>query len=337
MQATRPDHVLVSGDALPFVQSSVVNTGRRDPDHHHIETMLHISVGAVGARGWDGRGLHRVHWRSAAQDAYAAALDTAGAPDLAACQRAAAGGQVEEAFHALDQGVRAAAAASGLRSGTGRQHAASRVHAPFFDEECLRLKRQVRACASPGGDQDELKRLERRYHSLVRSKRRAHRKQQLQRLAAEQHQEPRRFWQRLRQQQSPLPEQLYSVDAWDGFLQQVAKLDAPPAQGLPDAAFPQQHAGAPAVAELDVPITLKDVTAGLQRLRSGRAKGKQGLPAELLKYAHAQYQPGQPPSPNKLAHVLVGVLNCAFQAGQLQWQFDHSCAQAWRPHSASQL
>ena len=77
-------------------------------------------------------------------------------------------------------------------------------------------------------------------------------------------------------------------------------------------ALPSAAAGwgtiAPAhlVGALNTPISLEEVHNGLRRLRNGRASGRHGLPAELLRYAQAEYLP------HVLAPFLVDVFNAAF-------------------------
>ena len=61
----------------------------------------------------------------------------------------------------------------------------------------------------------ELRALERLYHHTVRANRRTYRLAQLRSLIAKLQSDPRALWQRLKSQQSDLPEQLKPVQAWD--------------------------------------------------------------------------------------------------------------------------
>lgn len=178
----------------------------------------------------------------------------------------------------------------------------------------------MRACLRRGGSREEAGALERRYHSLVRSKRRAHRQRELQALLVDQRGDPRRFWKRLRGVRRDLPLQLLPVQCWDSYLRRVGNLGLPDGCALPAEAFPQQDVVA--AAALNAPITLEEVLGGLKRLNNGRAAGKLGLPAELLRYAQATSSRDVPRPPHLLAPVLLDVLNAAFRSGAVPAGFN---------------
>ncbi|CAL8469960.1 g9502 [Coccomyxa elongata] len=259
----------------------------------------------------------RVHWARGARNDYTSALGTIARDNLIASHEAALGGHVDVAFETLDAGIRAAATSCGMPTVEKRDRAVHRAHAPFFDAECQALKRHVQAMANRCSNPSELRAMERRYHSLVRSKRRAYRVAQLKHLIDEQYANPRSFWKRLRGQNGKLPEQLRPVQSWDAYLQHLAgqpMLDVPP---LPDMAYPVHPASDLQVTELNAPIRLGEVLEGLQKLHNGRAKGPQGLPSELLRYAKVESEAGEPPPDHVLAPALVAVLNCAFSEGRI--------------------
>ena len=317
-QATRPDHVLVSVDALPLISHLVVNTGRKDSDHHPIEMTLQVNVAASVPLPCIGAPLSRVKWQPSARNVYAAALRNVASASLDACKGHAVAGELDAAFQTLEAGIRGAAAANGMPARTGRHQRKARADAPFFDSECRQLKRDVRARARCGGDPAEVRALERAYHNTVRHKRRAHRLAQLRRLLDDLHSDPRAFWKRLKSQQSDIPEQLKPVQLWAGYLERVANLQLPLIAELPHLSFPVQPSAPVAhVDALNAPISLGEVLAGLKSLHNGRATGVQGLPAELFRYAKDERAPGMPPPENVLAPALVAVLNSAFVAGQV--------------------
>ena len=187
----------------------------------------------------------------------------------------------------------------------------------FFQVECRRqLKRHIRASARQGANPEELRALERTYHSTVRAKRRTHRLTQLRSLLAELKTDPRAFWKRLKTHQADLPVQLQTVQAWDDYLQHVADLGLPIISSLSFGAFPvQQIASLEAVAALHAPISLAEVSRGLRNLHNGRASGAQGLPAELLRYAKLDPDANVPDPGHVIAPVICAALNAAFQAG----------------------
>ena len=59
----------------------------------------------------------------------------------------------------------------------------------------------------------------------------------------------------------------------------------------------------------------KEVHDGLIALHNGRAKGMQGVPSELFRYAKLQPEPNKPALVNVPGPIVSQVLNAAFQAG----------------------
>ncbi len=322
-QASRLDHVLLSRAAFPCVSSSFVDTSRQDSDHWPVVVVLRLSVAVVQPSPCQGTPLPVLRWLPACRDTYVSAFAGAASAPLAACTQSAGVGDVDAAFRALDAAVRAAAGAAGMSARTlcGPRPGA-RAHQPFFDLECRDSKRAVRACVRRGGTREEFRRLERQYHSLVRAKRRAHRRDELQRLLADQCGDPRRFWKRLRAASRQLPPQLQCVQHWDGYLRRVADLPSPPGCALPAEAFPQRDVGV--AAALNALVSLDEVRDGLRDLHNGRAAGFSGVPSEFLRYAQAAASPAVPSPPHHLASALRAVLNAAFQAGRVPSAFNVS-------------
>lgn len=314
-QASRLDHVIVSKGVLANIKQSSVNTGRYDSDHHPIETILRVHVSVAASVQCTGRPISRVYWCRDARNDYAHALQTIASECLDASESAAMDGNVCAAFAALEKGMLQAAAASGMPARTARRHHGGSAHQPFYDLECQALKCGLRARIRQGAGREELRTLERHYHTVVRGKRRAHRVQQLKLLITEQHQDPRCFWKRLRSKHLRLPVQLSQVQRWDGYLHKLAGMELPNLAQLPDASYPQCSPDLAAV--LNVPITLEEVSNGLQKLHNGRAQGPQGYPAELLRYALREQEADEAPPVHVLAPTLVTVLNVAFHSGQL--------------------
>jgi len=101
-------------------------------------------------------------------------------------------------------------------------------------------------------------------------------------------------------------------------LQIVAALVAP----IPAAAYTQF----PVEAEIRLsdPIAQGAVEEALQKLHNGRAKGADGMPAELLWYAKGKYKKGEPMPQPLLAPSLTTLLNSAFRQGAIPASFNSS-------------
>ena len=310
---SRIDHVLISTQLRDAMQSCAINQSRTESDHSPIECQLQFNIGVVCATVCNGVNLPKRHWNADCRNKYCDALQ---APEcvteLQAASQAASDADITSAFHHLFCGVELAADASDMPARRMPQKKRAALHQPFFDAQCQALKQAVRRTRDPAAR----KQLERQYHSLVRSKRRAYRLGRLRAFITEQYTQPRRFWKQLRSQHVPLPVCLQNVQDWEAYLAQLANVgqvavDAEP----PHAAYPQQLVQ-PAKC-LNNPISEEEVLDGLQRLHNGRAKGQQGLPSELLRYAKLIPEEGKPAPVNVLAPVLTAVLNAAFQSGSI--------------------
>ena len=162
-----------------------------------------------------------------------------------------------------------------------------------------------------GGDRSTLKELELVCHSKVRAKRRTHRLLQLQQHLAVLRSNPRALWQRLRSSHYELPLQLQNVQAWSSCLSTIANVHVRRI-ALPPLSYPVHLTASPSLLEaLHAPISLGEVQRGLQHLHNGRACGRDGLPAELLRYAKGDS------SPHVLAPILMDVFNAAFVVGKV--------------------
>ena len=169
---SRIDHVLISPQLRDAMRSCAVTRSRTESDHSPIECQLQLRIGVVCATVCNGVSLTRRYWNADCRNTYYDALQ---APqcvaELQAASQAASLVDVTSSFHHLSHGVGLAAGASNMpaRGVPHKQRIAP--HQPFFDAECQALKRVVRRTQDPVAR----KQLEREYHSLVRSKRRAHR------------------------------------------------------------------------------------------------------------------------------------------------------------------
>ena len=229
--------------------------------------------------------------------------------ELHAARQSALDHDIHAAFQHFSQAVSLAADDAGMPSKRTSRRVVGSPNKPFFDSECRESKGRVRAAQDPAAK----KLLEREYHALVRSKRRAFRLGRLRALLDQQYTQPRYFWKLLRSAQTPIPVSLQPVQMWDDYLDKLANMGQMRDCVLPHAAYPQQplqHAAC-----LKVAISEEEVQEALIGLHNGRAKGVQGLPSELLRYAKLEPDPEKPPPVNVLAPVLAVVLNAACQVG----------------------
>eukprot|EP00884_Botryococcus_braunii_P011061 jgi/Botrbrau1/19957/Bobra.0059s0073.1 len=89
--------------------------------------------------------LRQVHWKGGCRVDYVRHLELA-APALGRCADLALAGHVEQALHTLSGVLGDAAHAADMRLHTVRlgSQARTRPHQPFYDQECVRLKRDWR-------------------------------------------------------------------------------------------------------------------------------------------------------------------------------------------------
>ena len=318
-QPTRPDHFLANEQAFPLLVSAHVNQQQRGSDHLPLEARLQLPWQPQSAMvESSGTPVTRHVWQPAARADYVSALQSH--PSLGLSMDAAQHGDPLAGLEQLYAAISSAATASGMPARPSQRSAGSgRYHQPFIDQECLQLKRAVRAASA-----DQSKQLERAYHALVRRKARAYKEGQLRKLLAGACLQQRSFWQALRRPGSKFQAALQTVQAWDGFMQQTANVQHPAGLYLPAVAYPS-HPSEPA-AVLNAPISISEVHAALSQLHNGRAHGPAGLPAELLRYAQPASQPGQAgqPQPHVLAPALAAVLDSMFQAGHVPAEFNLS-------------
>ena len=181
---------------LPHMRSSSVIQDWEGSDHLPIQLHIHMPTTFREVEACTGHALPQLRWNPCAQANYVNCLGNVSGTYLRASSLAAARGDVDGAFQQLEEGVLAAASQAGMPLSTGSCRARGDCgrHKPFFDAECAALKRQVRALRRRDGPSEEAKVLERQYHSVVRTKRRAHRQRMLAATLQEQRGNPRGFW-----------------------------------------------------------------------------------------------------------------------------------------------
>ena len=121
------------------------------------------------------------------------------------------------------------------------------------------------------------------------------------------------FWRRFNARDVSLPATLAHHAPWQSF---HTKLCVPPSQ--PMAPSPPAQPPPPSASAINGPILETEVLQALQSLHNSKVCGKDGWPAELLRYAtyHAASDDGPPVKVWLLAPLLTAMLDALFQAGR---------------------
>ena len=198
----------------------------------------------------------------------------------------------------------------------------ARTHELYFDDECRRMKREVKQAWQAGADRGKTKELERSYHNLVRAKKRRHMKNTLRELLSERVKDPRKFWKKLRHHPTHLPPQLHSVLTWRSYMQNLTNPVLPPNCHLPNDAYPTKSTSLAVC--LNVPIQTQEVQDHLSRLHNGKTAGRLGLHSELLRYACKRPTQDEPKPVHKLIVPLTALFNAFFAEGFIPASLNHA-------------
>ena len=328
--ATRPDHILVSSLLHDCIQSITVATELKGSDHYSITTSFALPglSATVSEDSQLGVPLRQVHWKGGCRLDYVHHLELA-APALDRCADLALTGHVEQAMDTLSQVLVRAAHAADMRLHTVRldSKARPRPHQPFYDQECVRLKREWRRAGRVHGFSAPLVRgLERHYHSYVRSRKRVWLMSQLDECVALFHTCPRHFWRTFRGHPPSLPLPLHDHEVWSTFMSGFTRgdIETPdePLMPLSDVAYPPTLVPD---TSLNRPFTLPEMEAALSALHTGRSVGFQGFPSEFLRFAQ---RPPDPQTgrqdPHILAPLLLTIVNAMFLVGKIPPHFNVS-------------
>ena len=323
--ASRPDHVLGSHELLPQVLWLCVDQARLDSDHFPLRLDCRCADGVArrcgAASTVHNSGLTRLRWDSECADEYqtvilqAACLsalqqskDAVGSGDL----DGAAQGYMQALFRAAeDAGMMISQSRVSQRTGQAIQRGRSQA-APWFDEECDRLKRCVMD-ARRSGDSEHLRCARRRFNSVAQRKRRAHRRKRMQQLLGEISLAPKRFWDAFKPKAQELPSQLQNPAAWTQPMQRALNPE------VPEHLEPGIMEGSPPPADgtaLTLPITAAEVRQAFAKLKNYKSSGCAGCPTELFKYAILEEDADSPLPPEAdMASNLAELLNAVFCQG----------------------
>jgi exonuclease III len=322
--ATRLDHIIVSPNLIPHLQDSCIDRERSESDHFPLCASLSIPIHPTPCPSSDqgGHPLSQISWCQFARDRYVQALEGDELNLMSQCEQAVDDEDIKSSIHCLYALIKDAAKKAGMHDQNKRypHKGHRRQHQPFFDQECRALKREVwRYGMLTKWRGDEFRRLERKYHAIVRRKKRAYQAQKLKTLIHQKHFNPHRFWKTLRRDKDRLPEPLKDVSAWDSYINSLASGlgNEEPAQGLPIGAYPPRQVpedhGHDHCDELNAPFTVEEIDLGLRALANGKSPGKDGYPTELFRYAQPLTHPGDPYSRNMLSHVIADIFTMALR------------------------
>lgn len=323
--ATRPDHILVSQTLRTTLQSVQVSTELRGSDHYALATHIQLDARPPPSHRHWGEPIKTIRWQEGCRIAYVEQLE-GGVAQLDQCIQLANEGQLAQALTALSNTMVQAASDAGMIARTSGGRKTNPQNKPFFDNECQRLKREWRRAGRIRGYLDpEVKILQRRYHSLVRSRKRAWLLAQLKTCIQTFNSRPRRFWQMLRGKVQGLPIPLQKQGVWGSFMDNLWDPGLGPhnlePSDLSPVAYPWAIGGRNA---LTSPFTSHELDEGIMSLNTGRSSGFFGYPAELIRFAQ------RPPSsqgrvyPHVLAPAILAIVNKMFQSGSISTGFNVS-------------
>lgn len=304
-QATRPDHIIANDYGLIVLEASTVGT-QLGSDHLPIEAKLCLHLDTNVPTACQGQQLTSRIWDPQKQAAFAAALQQQ--PGLLSCIADAQSGDVNAAVDKLHQAIASAADTAGMPAKSRPCHQSAKHRPAYFDEECSNLKRQVRRAAP-----DQKRQLERKYHSLVRSKARKFHQQRLWKIIDSHSLQDRKFWKVLRSDKARLPMSMQNVQAWTQFISKVADMHLDDSRSIPQDAYPPQCFSDQSYQLLSADVKPDEVSAQLQRLHNGRSQGQLAIPAELFKYAIIPPSADHPNPRHLLLEPLSAILSSMMQ------------------------
>ena len=327
--STRPDHIVISHSLSHFLCFTRVGTELRGSDHFPLMAKLSLDAQISQVSVNSGDAIMGIKWQDRYRVPFIESLEQARdrlqTPALLAQE-----GQLADALQSFVQLLLACADNVGMslrpKGTSSKGNGNRRINQPFFDSECQRLKREWRKAGRLQGFQSPAtKALERHYHSIVRSRKRAWLLSQLQDCIRLFHACPRQFWQSFRGRVPGLPGPLLSHDAWQDFLQHMVRSDplslrlAP--SRLSTIAYPWAISDS---AHLNEPFTLEEVEVGLTSLHTGKSNGFLGFPSELLRFAQRPADSDGSVNPHLLAPTLLTLLNGLFKEGSIPQGFNVS-------------
>ena len=323
---SRLDHVLCSSGYYASLASLHIDTDRRESDHWPLLLSLHCSALLMPPAS-TGSPLPRLLWNASKQEQYTAYIqDGPAIAKLQVCQELADSGQLDAAILEFSLLIQHAARATGhkyIRPHVRTHHRCS-PRVPYFDDECLALKREWRRLAVAHAESHLVKQAERAYHCLVRKKKRAYQKSQNKQLIYDVAHRPQHFWSQLKPRPKPMPANLRDPAPWQHYVTNLCDPQPRP-QPAPASLITstpiasRTHDLYTSAAELNAPFPVSEIESQLARLHVNRSPAILGFPSEFLKGAWTMQQnpSGQFVRAYTLAPILTSMCNALLKSNRM--------------------
>lgn len=283
--SSRGDHILVSSPHHAHIINCTVAADKRGSDHFALALTVQLPWCRPPPVAPQGSPLHSLRWTIQAHEPYVRALE---ATSFEACRAATRADDLTDAVHLLTQGILKAAKTAGMMPRQARGPPLPRHrNSPWFDPLCLYLKRRWYSARRRRGPHARLlaAAYEAEYTTHYKRIKRTYLRDEVDRLAAAHAADPSYLYRCLRQPRTPLPPQLSSPVAWDGFLTALTSplLGAPGVLTFPPHFPPPPCGPHDAASLLDEAITVDEVVNALRTLKNRRSPGILGISAEFYK------------------------------------------------------
>lgn len=274
------DLVWINESKLEMVEDMSVVEDRYGSDHFPVNLRLFTHTSAVASVGSSNRGTHTIKWKNSYENNFIHEMSLA--PEIFVNFELSDTNLLAER---LNSAISSAAQNSRM---TAVKRDAARVHKPWFDKECLTLRRKTRQALQSmrkTRDQVQLKltylELDKQYTALITSKKAQYFNDVREKFANLRN--PKEFWMTVKKiTPKVFQHDSISLEDWSTFLKQV---------------YPTQHCDGLTFfgvthPQLDMEITSQELTVCLKHIKKGKAPGYdqisnefyQSLPEEWLAF-----------------------------------------------------
>jgi Reverse transcriptase (RNA-dependent DNA polymerase) len=296
---SRVDHILVAEPLLTRVVSSTVRFDITGSDHYPVEATFHLVPPGKAALRRHGK---RLRWARDCKESFRGEVEKqlATVGDICA-ELGTDKGNPLRMQRGLDRVVKVLVECS-LAVGctwTGNARGKSR-DAPWFDRECLELRKKLRRMSRRCPGSSTVASLNREFRSLCKQKKKSYGRGKVFELMEDVKANPHNFWKHFKSRSAQgVGDVASAVSFWSSILNKDSE------QGRVHVNLGSlDEAGDH---ELNQDITAIEVSWALERLKSGTASGPDGLPPELFKYADVWAEQG-----SSFAEHLAYIFNCMF-------------------------